>query len=621
MGILLLLIISIPLSVSGIASYNLASKALQTTIEEELRDTTNFQAGSIEKELEAVSSNLRIASQNEALPKYAASPVDKTLKNTAYAFLSAIQKDNAAEIETLIIAGTDGKALLTNSTETPELSVEDREYFHKALQGTASVSEVILSKDTGNPVVAIAQPLYSNEQVTGVLIGTIRFDALTASLAELKIGDNGYGYMIDRTGLIVSHPDQGKVLKESLDNNDNEQLNEIVQRMKAGETSQGFYTYEKVYKFVSFQPVGNWIVATTANYDEYMAAALQIRTNTLLITAVCILVALLAGYLFTTRNLIKPIRKLEIAMSLAGDGDLTVHTSIKSGDELEALSESFNAMIDKQDAIIEKVRVSSELLTTMSEEIVASSEEISASIEEISSSSHEISSGAEHNNKSVVDASQVLVQLSSLVQLAQIKAASTSDNAKRTNEAAQDGRSRVLDTVEAMQVISASTQETDSLLKTVSELSDKVVAIIGTINAVARQTNLLALNATIEAARAGEHGKGFNVVAGEVRKLSDETHIRANEISELVHDMVSRIAMAVQAMQGASGAVTKGVKIVNETDAAFIHIIEAVDKITGDVLEILDITKDEVATSDQIIKLIDSMGTISEQAAANTESV
>lgn len=620
-SIILLLIISIPLSLSGFISYRLASNALQTTIEEELKKTTSATASSIVDELQAVGTDLKIAAMNETLGASIARGTDSSLKKSAYDYIAGIQKENAEMIETLLVVDKTGKALVTSSSDTPELNVADRDYFQKSLQGAQSISGVIVSRDSGKAVVAISQPLIHNGQTVGALIGTISFERISRAASQVKIGENGYSYMVDRTGLIVSHPKTEKVLKESIDGNSNKELNDLVQLMKAGEESSGFYTYDGVYKYVTFKPAGSWVVATTANYDEYMASAINIRKETIWITVSCIVFFLILAYFLTSRSIITPIKKLEKAMAQAGEGDLTVHTRIKTGDELEALSDSFNTMIDNQGAIILRIRSGSEVLTSMSEELASSSEEISASIEEISSSTQEIASGAEKSNQSVISASEVLVQLSSLVQLAQNKAAATTDNANRTNEAAQAGRSMVTRTVQAMDIISTSTNETEAMLKMINELSDKVAVIIETINAIAQQTNLLALNAAIEAARAGEHGRGFSVVAGEVRKLSDESNVRANEISELVLGMIARIQQAVIAMRGASDAVTEGVKIVHETDEAFIHIIDSVEGITGNVREILDITQDEVATSDQIIRLIDSMGTISEHAMANSETV
>ncbi|OKP86893.1 chemotaxis protein [Paenibacillus helianthi] len=621
MSILLFLIISVPLSISGIISYNQASNALQKTIEEELRDTTASTGQSVDSELTAVSNYLGIAGQNDTLASFAGNPAGKTAKSLAYSYISGLQKDHAKLLESIIIAGNDGQVLLTSSSVNPNLSVKDRDYFKQALQGKETESEVLVSEESGHNIVAIARPLEQNGQITGVLIGTVLFDNLTAPVAKVKVGDSGYGYMVDRTGLIIYHPKKEKILKETLDGNSNKELSAIFQVMKNGKAAHGFYTYEGVHKYVSFQPAGNWIVATTANVQDYMAPAINIRNMTIIITLACIVIALLVAYFFTTRSIVNPIIRLEKAMSLAGEGDLTVHTSIRTGDELQELSEAFNTMIDKQDAIIEKVRAGSISLTSMSEEMAASSEEISASIQEISSSTQEIAAGAENNNQSVINASQVLVQLSSLVQLAQSKASATSGNADLTNQAAQRGRKQVMNTVEAMNIISSSTQETEDQLQEVSELSGKVSSIIGTINAIAGQTNLLALNAAIEAARAGEDGRGFSVVAEEVRKLSDETHRQASEISVLVNDMVTRITQAVASMRGASEAVEGGVREVTETDHVFVHIINSVELITDSVREILDITRDEVATSDQIIRLIDSMGTISEVAAINSENV
>ena len=69
-----------------------------------------------------------------------------------------------------------------------------------------------------------------------------------------------------------------------------------------------------------------------------------------------------------------------------------------------------------------------------------------------------------------------------------------------------------------------------------TEYNQQIISNISIVESLAEQTNMLALNATVEAARAGEHGKGFAIVAGEIRKLADETKNSANKISSLINE-------------------------------------------------------------------------------------
>jgi len=74
------------------------------------------------------------------------------------------------------------------------------------------------------------------------------------------------------------------------------------------------------------------------------------------------------------------------------------------------------------------------------------------------------------------------------------------------------------------------------------ENADNMTQIVLIVSSIAKQINLLALNASIEAARAGEFGRGFNVVAGEIRKLSMSSNESIGKIDTVIKDISNAIA-------------------------------------------------------------------------------
>jgi methyl-accepting chemotaxis protein len=90
----------------------------------------------------------------------------------------------------------------------------------------------------------------------------------------------------------------------------------------------------------------------------------------------------------------------------------------------------------------------------------------------------------------------------------------------------------------------------DHAVRNLTEHTDKILAMVELIRAVAQKTNLLALNASIEAARAGEHGRGFAVVANEVKALAKQTAEATSKIEEQMSDVRQSSGEAREQMVG-----------------------------------------------------------------------
>lgn len=94
-------------------------------------------------------------------------------------------------------------------------------------------------------------------------------------------------------------------------------------------------------------------------------------------------------------------------------------------------------------------------------------------------------------------------------------------------------------------------KDADELTKFVAELDNKVDRIaadisgsnksLDLIKSIAQRINLLGLNASIEASRAGAHGSGFAIVAGEMRKLAEQSKVIALQIEQALINVTSNV--------------------------------------------------------------------------------
>lgn len=91
-------------------------------------------------------------------------------------------------------------------------------------------------------------------------------------------------------------------------------------------------------------------------------------------------------------------------------------------------------------------------------------------------------------------------------------------------------------------------EKSQKMVEDLAEIPQKVAHLVNTITDISKQTNLVALNAAIEAARAGEHGRGFEIVAREVRNLSDKSADAAEKVREAIEE-VNRLVKGILSLR------------------------------------------------------------------------
>lgn len=321
-----------------------------------------------------------------------------------------------------------------------------------------------------------------------------------------------------------------------------------------------------------------------------------------------VLIAFIVGFTwFISNGISRPLERIINSMSEAEKGHLHTRLNFESQDEFQRLAENFNRMLEGICQMISKVLETSDDLATSSQELSSASVEsaatlvdISKNVNDINVSSVDISDNLEKTTNSVDSFSQSAQKVAQLAETA-VTAAST------TSETASNGGKTVKKSVEMIGKIKESVDIATQVILDLNSASLQISEIVNTITAIASQTNLLALNAAIEAARAGEQGKGFTVVAGEVRKLAEESAEAAEAIGTKIEDILTKTQNAVDSMTLGRGRVDEGIKVIREVSTNLDDIINSVKDVNIKISEISSISNKQSENSMVMARTIEDI--------------
>ena len=117
--------------------------------------------------------------------------------------------------------------------------------------------------------------------------------------------------------------------------------------------------------------------------------------------------------------------------------------------------------------------------------------------------------------------------------------------------------------------VSKTIYEANEVFQAMEQKMGEVADIADQLGDISFNTSILSLNASIEAARAGESGAGFEVVATEMRQLSNNSNVFSEQVSEVVKDLVTEVGETAQQFMDSTKALEESKATMNELQESF----------------------------------------------------
>lgn len=351
---------------------------------------------------------------------------------------------------------------------------------------------------------------------------------------------------------------------------------------------------------------------------QYIARQVQLVAGvSLFLLAVCVVVSVLFS-----RSIGKHVLETEYALCQMSEGKLTFVLDgkrRKRSDEIGQMTRELGSCQEKMTQIIKGLKELSGVYLKSGEDLERMAIDTEAASAEIGRSFDDVETGALSQAEDVQKATQHIEAMGSVV-------SGIVENMDKLGQAAGNMKKESSDSDQLLEELSEFNEKTEEAVSKVDQQIQKTDAsvhqirnAVQLITTIAEETTLLAMNANIEAARAGEFGKGFTVVANEIQKLARQSNHSAEEIEDVLEQLLKNSERTVEIMSSVKDSVQQQKEKLDETKQKIGLVSDGIEASQAEVSKVMQETERCETYQRKAVGIIQGLLAVAEQNAANVE--
>lgn len=472
-------------------------------------------------------------------------------------------------------------------------------------------------------MISYVVPLYIDGTSVGIIGMDIDFTQLQNELAEMRLFDTGYAYLLSAGDSILYHPELevGSAPAEDTKYGMKAVGTLVGDASKAGETTR-LVSDKEVYYTCYYTLQNGMKLGGMVDRVEIIAKGKHTGELIFYTALAAFILTIGIGYAFSV-SISAPINAMAKEVERLATFDFRKNPKMKRlakrKDEIGTMGRSIEILQNSLVQMVQNIRTDADSVQEASVKMSERATMAGNSVHEIETAINDVASGASDQAQETQTATEHILHMGEIV-------GNTDQVVGQLKESSQKMGKNSNQAYEILIELSNVNQRTKSVIAELKQQTgetnlsvEKIQQAVQVITDIAEETNLLALNASIEAARAGEQGKGFAVVASQIQKLAEQSNESANDIQNVIQELLKNSGVSARMMEDITGVIEKQDQDVKNTEIAFERVKDEIVRSMTHIEEIAGKTQELTDIRNQVIDVVQALSSVAEQNASSSQ--